>query len=46
MSTVNEQQRRMASAQSAAANARTPEAKAVADAKIVGIMSERPKQRG
>jgi hypothetical protein len=42
----NEQQRRMQAAQTQAANARTPEAKSRADAKIVSIMCEKPKRRG
>lgn len=42
---MNEQQRRLAAAQSAAATATTPEQKSRADAAIVGIMSEKPKQR-
>jgi hypothetical protein len=41
---MNEQQKRMASAQSAAANATTPETKSRADEKLVGIICEKPRR--
>jgi hypothetical protein len=42
---MSKQQKRLAAAQSQAANAQTVEQKSAADAKIVSIMSEKPKRR-